>query len=106
MRKVHTLLLLLIICFSFASCGPQSRKLSRFTGKPVNLKLPKDCVQVVSISIATDSGANNNQIKNLTYINTEGHLITKEFTDWGLLEGSIRWLRHDGTPYARRRAPN
>lgn len=95
--------LCLLLVLSSLACGPQSRKLSRFTGKPVELKLPKDCVQVISVSIAQDSGATDNQVKNLTYINDKGDLITKEFSDWGFLEGSIKWVRHDGSSYARKR---
>ena len=103
MDKPLTVLLCFFFVILLSSCGPQSRKLSRFTGKPVELKLPEDCVQVISISIAQDSAAADNQIKNLTYINDNGDLITKEFSDWGFLEGSIKWVRHDGSPYARKR---
>jgi hypothetical protein len=101
-KKIN--LFCLFLLSALVACGPQSRKLSRFTGKPVELKLPKDCVQVISVSIAQDSGAADNQIKNLTYINDKGDLITKEFSDWGFLEGSIKWVRHDGSSYAKKRS--
>lgn len=104
MIRTKNTFLYLFLVLTFVACGPQSRKLSRFTGKPVELKLPKDCVQVISVSIAQDSGATDNQIKNLTYINDKGDLITKEFSDWGFLEGSIKWVRHDGSSYARKRS--
>lgn len=81
------------------NCGPQSRKLSRITGVPVTIELPEDCVKVVSVSVTPDKEGNNS-VKNLTYINTEGHLITREFTDWGMWEGSIKWVRSDGSAYA------
>ncbi len=93
-----TILLVFSMAVLLISCGPQSRKLSRFTGLPVKLKLPKDCYKVVSVSITNDT-KNNNQIKNITYIATNGKLYTKEYTDWGILEGSIEWSRNDGTPY-------
>lgn len=97
-RFFFTALIILIIFGSLLSCGPQSRKISRFTGKPVKIKLPKDCYKVISVSVTNDT-KNNNQIKNVTYIDTKGNLLTREFTDWGILEGSIKWVRHDGSPY-------
>lgn len=83
---------------NLSSCGPQSRKLSRLTGVPVTLKLPEDCVRVISVSVAPEAKGGSS-VKNLTYINTDGQLITREYTDWGILEGSVKWVRHDGSAY-------
>lgn len=100
LMRLKSLFSLLVLVVVMSYCGPQSRKLSRITGSPVDIKLPEDAVQVISVSIASDT-ENKNQVKNVTYIDKEGHLITREFTDWGFLEGSIRWVRHDGSPYAQ-----
>ena len=103
MKKVWfwTLIFAFLSSLFFSGCGPQSRKMSRLTGKPLTLELPEDCVEVVSVSISAENGGNST--KNITYVNRDGDLITREYTDWGIWEGSIRWVRHDGSPYAPRK---
>lgn len=98
MKRLFIISAIILFAFGIQSCGPQSRKISRLTGKPVKIKLPEDCYKVVSVSVTNDT-KNNNQIKNVTYIDKKGNLMTREFTDWGILEGSIRWVRHDGSKY-------
>ena len=99
MKTISIFPVALLAVFLTLHCGPQSRKLSRLTGRPITLKLPEDCVRVINVSVAPEAKGGNS-VKNITYVNREGHLVTKEYTDWGLLEGSIQWLRHDGSPYA------
>jgi hypothetical protein len=67
----------------------QSQKASRFGLGAAKLPIPKDCVKIVSINFV--SRLNGKTSKYLTYINTKGELISKEYTDYGILEGKIKW---------------
>ncbi len=67
----------------------QSQKLSRYIGVSAKLTIPKDCVKIISINFV--SRPNDKTSKYLTYMNTKGELISKEYTDYGILEGEIKW---------------
>ena len=69
----------------FGVCKPQSRWLSRWTGKAIELQLPDNFLEMVNVSITT-SGK-----KNVTYLDIDGNYRTKEFTDTGWLQGEIIW---------------
>ncbi|HEX5689636.1 MAG TPA: hypothetical protein VFX76_06530 [Roseiflexaceae bacterium] len=69
----------------------QGRDISRVTGRPVQIALP-DCVrsaeQVISVSFHSDRAGET--IKDLTYV-CDGQLFSREFNDFGILQGSIEW---------------
>ena len=64
------------------------QKFSRLFGTKVGIDIPKDCVKIINISFVRDGSETS---KYLTYINSKGELISKEYTDYGLLEGAIKW---------------
>jgi hypothetical protein len=69
----------------------QGRDISRVTGRPVQIALP-ECVtsaeQVISVSFHTDTPGET--IKDVTYT-CDGRLYSREFNDFGILQGSIEW---------------
>lgn len=70
----------------------QGRDISRFTGKPVQIRLP-ECVtkadQVLSVSFhELPSGET---VKDVTYT-CEGKVFSHEYNDFGILQGSIEWV--------------
>ena len=69
------------LLFMINSC--QSRAVSRWTGKALELQLPDDFEKPISFS----SGRKNE--KDLFYWSADGQMKVKTYTDWGLLESEI-----------------
>ena len=78
-------ILLATVLGYFGVCRPQSRWRSRWTGKPIELKLPENFSEMVNVSISKGR-------KNVTYLDTDGNYRTKEVTDSGWLQGEIIWI--------------
>ena len=81
MKKNIYILIILISIFLFSSC--QSRAISRITGSALELELPKDFDRPISFA----SGRKGE--KDLFYWSTDGRIVVKTYTDWGLLESHI-----------------
>lgn len=84
-------LLTLILVGGLSACY-QGRKISRLTGRAVHIDLPEDMTsydQIVSISFHKNK--DDETIKDVTYYGSDGKLHSKEYNDWGILEGEIVW---------------
>ena len=66
--------------------GCQSRAMSRFTGTNLKLKLPKDCVDLVSFS----SGRKGE--KDILYRTEDGTYKVRTYTDWGTFQSGITFV--------------
>ena len=70
----------------------QGRDISRYTGRAVRIDLPDDLRSYEDIvSISFHKNADGETVKDVTYIATDGLLHSKEFNDWGILQGEIIW---------------
>lgn len=70
----------------------QGRDIARWTGRPVNVDLPSDLAsydKIVNISFHKNSDGET--LKDITYMGMDGKLHSREYKDWGLLEGEIIW---------------
>ena len=68
----------------------QSRGISRWLGAVINLRLPKDCAQVIGVDISY--AGPDERVKNLTYKSTGGKIFSKEFRQ-GLFDRHMEgWL--------------
>ena len=85
MKKMILLLTLATLVLALNSC--QSRVVSRWTGAALKLQLPDDFDKPISFS----SGRKNE--KDLFYFTTDGQMKVKTYTDWGLLESEIVFLK-------------
>ncbi|KKQ95077.1 MAG: hypothetical protein UT66_C0005G0025 [candidate division CPR2 bacterium GW2011_GWC1_39_9] len=65
------------------------RSLSRFTGKPIRIKVPDNFHKMVGVDF-TES--DENTIKNITFMATDERYYTTEIKDSGIFEGSIAWV--------------
>ena len=65
----------------------QSRVVSRLTGEALRLQLPNDFDKPISFA----SGRENE--KDLFYWSTDGQMKVKTYTDWGLLESEIVFVK-------------
>ena len=74
-----------ILVFVFSTC--QSRSISRWTGAALQLELPDDFDRPISFA----SGRKGE--KDLFYWSKDGHMIVKTYTDWGLLESHIVFVK-------------
>lgn len=74
----------------------QSRSLSRITGRPVNLKLPQDCKQILAVDITYEK--NNERTKNLTYLSTGGKIFSKEYREGFIDRRFEGWLEIKAKP--------
>ena len=69
--------------------APNSRNTSRVTGSELALELPKDFAKPISFA----SGRNGE--KDLMYVSTDGTFKVKTYTDWGLMESSIVFVKKE-----------
>ena len=83
-RKLFLIFITIILLVMFAC---QSRTISRFTGTALELKLPDDFDRPISFS----SGRKNE--KDLFYWSQDGFMKVKTYTDWGLLESEIIFIK-------------
>ena len=82
MRNSVFILLILIL---FISC--QSRVISRFTGMALKLELPEDFDRPISYN----SGRKGE--KDLFYWSNDGQMKVKTYSDFGLLESEIIFVK-------------
>ena len=85
MKKIIFVLTLLTLILTINSC--QSRVVSRITGTALKLPLPDDFDKPISFS----SGRKNE--KDLFYFSIDGQMKVKTYTDWGLLESEIVFIK-------------
>ena len=85
MKKKFYFLIFIALMFIINSC--QSRVVSRWTGAALKLPLPDDFEKPISFS----SGRKNE--KDLFYFSTDGQMKVKTYTDWGLLESEIVFVK-------------
>jgi hypothetical protein len=62
---------------------------SRLTGNDLSLELPKDFKSAISFATGRDGE------KDLMYVSTDGSLKVKTYTDWGLMESSIVFVKKE-----------
>lgn len=68
----------------------QSRAISRWTGRAVNLELPEDCAKIMGVDVSYAS--KDERVKNLTYLSTSGAIYSKEYRE-GLIDRNFEgWL--------------
>jgi hypothetical protein len=85
------LLAALILMGGLTACY-QGRKISRVTGLPVYIKLPKDLESYEDIlTISFHKDAEGETYKDVTYIGADGKIHSQEFNDWGIFQGEIIW---------------
>ena len=85
MKNIILLLTIIALILTINSC--QSRVVSRLTRTALKLPLPYDFEKPISFS----SGRKNE--KDLFYFSTNGQMKVKTYTDWGLLESEIVFVR-------------
>ena len=85
MKNIILFLTLIALMLTINSC--QSRVVSRWTGTALKLPLPDDFDKPISFS----SGRKNE--KDLFYFSTNGQMKVKTYTDWGLLESEIVFVK-------------
>jgi len=85
MKNIILFLTLIALILTINSC--QSRVVSRWTGTALKLPLPDDFEKPISFS----SGRKNE--KDLFYFSTDGQMKVKTYTDWGLLESEIVFIK-------------
>ena len=85
MKNIILFLTLIALMLTINSC--QSRVVSRWTGTALKLPLPDDFEKPISFS----SGRKNE--KDLFYFSTDGQMKVKTYTDWGLLESEIVFVK-------------
>ena len=85
MKNIILFLTLIGLILTINSC--QSRVVSRLTGEALRLQLPNDFDKPISFA----SGRENE--KDLFYWSTDGQMKVKTYTDWGLLESEIVFVK-------------
>ena len=85
MKKIILFFALTVLVLTINSC--QSRVVSRWTGTALKLPLPDDFEKPITFS----SGRKNE--KDLFYFSTDGQMKVKTYTDWGLLEAEIVFVK-------------
>ena len=83
----QTILFFALTAFVLTINSCQSRVVSRWTGTALKLPLPDDFEKPISFS----SGRKNE--KDLFYFSTDGQMKVKTYTDWGLLESEIVFIK-------------
>lgn len=78
--------------FGGVSACYQGRDISRWTGRAQVVELPDDLRSYDDIvSVSFHKNGNGETLKDITYIGDDNKLHSREYKDWGLLEGEIRW---------------
>ena len=85
MKKIIFFLIAAVMAIIIISC--QSRAVSRWTGASLKLQLPNDFDKPISFS----SGRKGE--KDLFDFSTDGQIKVKTYTDWGLLESEIVFIK-------------
>ncbi len=85
MKKMIYILTIATIILIVNSC--QSRVVSRWTGTALKLRLPDDFEKPISFA----SGRKDE--KDLFYWSTDGQIKVKTYTDWGLMESEIVFVK-------------
>ena len=85
MKNIILFLTLIALMLIINSC--QSRVVSRWTGKALQLRLPDDFEKPISFA----SGRKDE--KDLFYWSTDGQIKVKTYTDWGLMESEIVFVK-------------
>ena len=85
MKKMIFFLTLIVLMFIVNNC--QSRVVSRLTGTALKLPLPDDFEKPISFA----SGRKDE--KDLFYFSTDGQMKVKTYTDWGLMESEIVFVK-------------
>ena len=85
MKNIIIILTFIALILTINSC--QSRVVSRWTKTALKLPLPDDFKKPISFS----SGRKNE--KDLFYFSTDGQMKVKTYTDWGLLESEIVFVK-------------
>ncbi len=84
MKKFISACLILVFLLS---TGCQSRAISRYTGSALKLELPSDFERPISFA----SGRKGE--KDLFYWSKNGEMKVKTYTDWGVLESEIVFVK-------------
>ena len=85
MKKKIFFLIVIALMFIINSC--QSRVVSRWTGKALKLKLPDDFEKPISFA----SGRKDE--KDLFYFSIDGQMKVKTYTNWGMMESEIVFVK-------------
>ena len=72
---------------SLSMLAPNSRMESRLTGSELRLELPKDFERPISFTTGRTGE------KDLFYVDKEGVFKVKTYTDWGMLESEIVFVK-------------
>mgnify|MGYP001219418141 FL=1 len=80
------LIIIFVLLFTY-SCKFQTRAISRLTGSALKLELPQDFEKPISFS----SGRKGE--KDLFYYTIDGQLKVKTYTDYGILESEIIFVK-------------
>tara|TARA_A100001011_G_scaffold381006_1_gene448991 strand:+ start:838 stop:1092 length:255 start_codon:yes stop_codon:yes gene_type:complete len=80
------LIIIFVLLFTY-SCKFQTRAISRLTGSALKLELPQDFEKPISFS----SGRKGE--KDLFYYTNDGQLKVKTYTDYGILESEIIFIK-------------
>lgn len=88
MKKIIIMSILVAISSLLSSCSFQSQSISRWTWKPVEIDLPENCVSDYQFSF---SKSNDITYKYVTCKDKDWNWFSKEYSNWGVLEGSIQW---------------
>ena len=89
MKKVIITILVGLLVVGCGEYQYQSRGISRITGNAVSLQLPEDFSTPVSFT----SGRKGE--KDLFYVTIGGDYKVKTYTDWGILESEILFIRKE-----------
>lgn len=79
----------IVVVAFVGSLAPNSRMESRLTGNDLSLELPKDFKSAISFASGREGE------KDLMYVSTDGSLKVKTYTDWGLMESSIVFVKKE-----------
>lgn len=79
----------IVVVALVGSLAPNSRMESRLTGNDLSLELPKDFKNAISFASGREGE------KDLMYVSTDGSLKVKTYTDWGLMESSIVFVKKE-----------